>query len=357
MRSFLIRNYGYANYQYFQFLSRIILSCIIIGSLGFVSQVPHYYSTPSTINSLVISSYYVSEKLYLALGGVMQMSVIVVIGMNARYDRLQVYPELVNTRKQTLLNNIPNKHHGKYLKSIKRFVSGIVFFMIAIGILVVSFLIGTIPKSISAQTVTLAAFVSFIHYLSGSLCYLLSSFEEHKTWSSFRKNYFIKLLILRIGSTTASFIGISFISYINSNNIDCTIPNYGFILVLLSYAIKYLNLTLLHCLSKLALAKKPELDIADEFCDIIHKAFIVFSTSYGFPLIGIFVAFLAALHYVSLIISLKYVFKPPLRPTQSLMPAVNNALSYVCFVSLISSRMAFFPAIIQVSFYDKCLLG
>ena len=362
MRSYLISNYGFGNYQYFAFLKTVILYNTIIGCIGLLPQVLHWNDYPMSLNSIVITSYFVSEKLYLLISAILQTFIIIIAGINARYDRHQVYPELA--RKQTLIDNIPRKHLTDQFKKFKRFISSIVFGCIVSAVFAVSFIIGTINKNfISAgvdvfnnpEIVLLAAFVALVQLQSRSICFLLTSFEEHKTWSSFRRQYFIKLLVLKSLSTLASYVGLTFVSLTGSNSIQCSLPNYAWILVVFSYTIKYLSLFLNFALNKYEIGVQPEFDLADEYADTIHKSFIAFSCFFGFPTIGLLVAAVAIFHYFLLIVCLKYIFKPPVRPTQSLMPIVDTCFAYTCWLSLISSRLAFCPAVVEVFLNNECL--
>ena len=332
-----------------------------MGSLGLFPQLMHW-SSDKRITSVLISNYYVSEKVYLVLGGLCEMIVVCIAGINAKYDRFEVYPEL--SRKQTMLDKIPRTVlHSGFLKKIRRFISTIVFGIVVIGIIIVSFLLGTVPKDFlsgssdlfNSQVILLAAFVAMIQTQSSSICFLLTSYEEHSTWSSFRRQYFIKTLLLKVVSTAAGFIGITFISITESNSVQCTIPNYALILIVFSYAIKYVVLFVSLIGNRMHFIPKPDFNLADEFADTIHKTFIGFSTFFGFPIIGLFSAVISVLHYGLLLFSLKYIYNPPIRPSKSLMPVVNYMFSNICFLSLISSRMAFIPGILEVSLTNACL--
>eukprot|EP00834_Sanchytrium_tribonematis_P005185 NODE_298_length_10484_cov_0.802600.p5 type:complete len:372 gc:universal NODE_298_length_10484_cov_0.802600:5534-6649(+) len=369
MRNYLVSRYGYSNYQYFVFLQRVIKILSILGIIGLLPQLTHWEYSKITIDSLLITSYYLPEKLYLLGSGLIQMVVIMLTAINAKHDRYQIYPEL---HKASIVNDkIPKRHlRGKFFKSIKRFISYIVFAIIVAVVVVVSFFIETLPKDFltqdksavatasfkDQQTILLAAFIILIHLQANAICHALTQFEDHSTWSTYQQQYFVKVLCLKVSSSLASFLGISFLSVDRKSSIQCTIPDYSIILIVFSYCVKYLEIIVLFIAYKLKILKaKPKFDIANEFADSIHKCFLVFATFFGFPTLGIFAAAISIVHYFGLILSLKYFYDKPRQYSLSMMPLVDQTFCYVCWISLISSRMAVVPATVEVYLNNTCL--
>eukprot|EP01119_Soliformovum_irregulare_P018638 TRINITY_DN5760_c0_g1_i6.p1 TRINITY_DN5760_c0_g1~~TRINITY_DN5760_c0_g1_i6.p1 ORF type:complete len:475 (+),score=127.46 TRINITY_DN5760_c0_g1_i6:1444-2868(+) len=307
------RRYGIGTRLYYNFLKYVMITNFVL----FLIMVPPYvlFLTKRTgdwsIGDLFVGAYGPDQRtMWIAFncvsilatflfGPIYYLYVVRILGNNKDEDHDNLF---AGSEFDQIPENVRYTSHQRFVRrtgmyivfAFLIFVSGGLTYGIQTGGVNSPYTLKN-PSPFNPVTLAVTASVTIVNLIFQKLSFYMTSFERHRTWSTFRKHNTIKLLSFKMINVTGLYIALAFVretgcSYHNSGSkfltlilIDLFLGN------TIEYVLAYGKIFLSKHFQMFAgkggdEANKPEFDVAEEYLEVFYRQFLIYFGTAVFPM-------------------------------------------------------------------------